>query len=174
MSSRARGTPPAEPSSFGKRNRARKDLTIGLFSKKTQTFDALFLHGLQDIYYAEQEIVKALPKLIQKATNRDLTKGLKSETKNQITRLDQAFKKLGQIPKGIRCPGIDGLITAGDEIAGEVADKEVLDAAIVGATQSVAYYAEPSEVYGPEVGTCSSTGPAQAAWLEREELLSIV
>ena len=116
---------------------------MGLLSKEIQTFDDLLLHGLQDIYYAEQEIVKALPKLIEKATNRDLTKGLKDhleETKNQITRLDQAFKKLGQTPKGIRCPGIDGLITEGDEIAGEVADKEVLDAATDGAAQSVEHY----------------------------------
>src|SRR3954451_24882988 len=71
------------------------------------------------------------------------TKGLKDhleETKNQITRLDQAFKKLGQSPKGITCPAIDGLIEEGDEIAGEVADKDVLDAAIVGAAQAVEHY----------------------------------
>ena len=116
---------------------------MGLFNKDIKTFDDPLLHGLQDIYYAEQRIVKALPKLIEKATNRDLTKGLKDhleETKIQITRLDQAFKKLGQNPKGIKCPAIDGLIEEGDEIAGEIADKEVLDAAIVGAAQSVEHY----------------------------------
>jgi ferritin-like metal-binding protein YciE len=116
---------------------------MALFSKDIQTMDDLLLHGLQDIYYAEQQIAEALPKLIDKATNRDLTKGLRDhleETKNQITRLDQVFKKLGQAPKGIKCPGIDGLLTEGDEIAGEVADKEVLDAAIVGAAQSVEHY----------------------------------
>jgi ferritin-like metal-binding protein YciE len=116
---------------------------MGVFSKDIQTMDDLLLHGLQDIYYAEQQITKALPKLIEKATNRDLTKGLKDhleETQNQITRLDQIFKKLGQKPKGIRCPAIDGLIEEGDEIAGEVADKDVLDAAIVGAAQTVEHY----------------------------------
>jgi ferritin-like metal-binding protein YciE len=116
---------------------------MGVFSKDIQTMDDLLLHGLQDIYYAEQQITKALPKLIEKATNRDLTKGLKDhleETQNQITRLDQVFKKLGQKPKGIRCPAIDGLIEEGDEIAGEVADKDVLDAAIVGAAQTVEHY----------------------------------
>jgi ferritin-like metal-binding protein YciE len=100
---------------------------MGLFSKDIQTMDDLFLHGLQDIYYAEQHISNALPKLIEKATNRDLTKGLRDhleETKQQIVRLDQAFKKLGQTPQGIKCPAIDGLIQEGDEIAGEVADKE--------------------------------------------------
>lgn len=76
---------------------------------------------------------------LYKATNRDFTKGLQShleETKNQIVRLDQVFKKLGHEPRGVKCPAIDGLITEADEIAGEVADKEVLDAAIVGSAQS--------------------------------------
>jgi ferritin-like metal-binding protein YciE len=116
---------------------------MGLFSKEIQTMDDLLLHGLQDIYYAENQIVKTLPKLIDKATNRDLTKGLKDhleETKKQIERLNQAFKKLGKQPQGVKCPAIDGLIEEGDEIAGEVADKEVLDAAIVGAAQAVEHY----------------------------------
>jgi ferritin-like metal-binding protein YciE len=116
---------------------------MGLFSKDIKTMDDLFLHGLKDIYYAENQITKALPKMIDKATNRDLTKGLKDhldETKNQIARLDQVFQKLGEEPKGVQCPAIDGLIKEGDEIAGEVADKEVLDAAIVGAAQSVEHY----------------------------------
>jgi len=109
---------------------------MGLFTKDIQTMDDLLLHGLKDIYYAEKQIVKALPTMIEKATNRDLTTGLKDhleETKKQITRLDQVFKKLGQDPQGVKCPAIDGLITEADEVAGEVSDKEVLDAAIVGA-----------------------------------------
>jgi len=116
---------------------------MGLFSKDIETMDDLLLHGLQDIYYAENQIVKALPKLIEKATNRDLSKGLRDhleETKRQITRLDQAFMKLGQEPKGVKCPAIDGLVSEADEVAGEVADKEVLDAAIVGSAQAVEHY----------------------------------
>jgi len=116
---------------------------MGLFSKDIQNMDDLLLHGLQDIYYAENQIVKALPKLIDKATNRDVTKGLKDhlqETKKQIERLEQVFKKLGKETEGVKCPAIDGLIEEGDEIAGEVADKEVLDAAIVGAAQAVEHY----------------------------------
>jgi ferritin-like metal-binding protein YciE len=116
---------------------------MGLFTKDIETMDDLFLHGLKDIYYAENQIVKSLPKLIDKATNRDLTKGLKDhleETKKQLTRLDQVFQKLGEQPKGVQCPAIDGLINEADEIAGEVSDKEVLDAAIVGAAQSVEHY----------------------------------
>jgi ferritin-like metal-binding protein YciE len=63
--------------------------------------------------------VKSLPKLIDKATNRDLTKGLRDhldETKNQIARLDDVFKKLGREPKGVKCPAIDGLISEADEV----------------------------------------------------------
>ena len=116
---------------------------MGLFSKDIQTMDDLLLHGLKDIYYAENQIAKALPKMIEKATNRDLSKGLKDhleETNNQITRLDQVFQKLGETPQGVKCPAIDGLISEADDVTGEVAEKEVLDAAIVGSAQSVEHY----------------------------------
>ena len=116
---------------------------MGLFSKDIQTMDDLLLHGLQDIYYAENQIVKAIPKMIDKATNRDLSKGLKDhleETEKQIGRLDQVFRMLEQKPKGVKCPAIDGLIAEADELAGEVADKQVLDAAIVGSAQAVEHY----------------------------------
>jgi ferritin-like metal-binding protein YciE len=116
---------------------------MGLFSKDIGTMDELLVHGLKDIYYAENRIVKSLPALIEKATNRELTKGLKEhleETRNQIARLDQVFQKLGEEPQGVKCPAIDGLISEADDVAGEVADKEVLDAAIVGAAQAVEHY----------------------------------
>ena len=116
---------------------------MGLFSKDIQTMDDLLLHGLKDIFYAENQIVRALPKMIDKATSRELTKGLQShleETKNQIARLEQVFQKLGEEPQGAKCPAIDGLITEADEVAGEVADKDVLDAALIGAAQSVEHY----------------------------------
>ena len=116
---------------------------MGLFSKDIETMDDLLLHGLKDIYYAENQIVKSLPKLIEKATNRDLSKGLKDhleETTKQVGRLDQVFRMLGQEPKGVKCPAIDGLISEADDLAGEVADKDVLDAAIVGSAQAVEHY----------------------------------
>jgi ferritin-like metal-binding protein YciE len=119
------------------------ECVMGLFTKDIKTMDDLLLHGLKDIYYAENQIVKSLPKLIDKATNRDLAKALRDhleETRNQVTRLDQVFKKLGQEPKGVQCPAIDGLIKEADEVAGEVADKDVLDAAIVGSAQAVEHY----------------------------------
>lgn len=116
---------------------------MGIFTKDIQTMEDLLLHGLQDIYYAEQQITKALPKMIENATNRDLAQGLKShleETNKQIERLDLVFKKLNQSPKGTDCPAIDGLIKESDETAGEIADKNVLDAAIVANAQAVEHY----------------------------------
>jgi len=116
---------------------------VGLFSKDIKTMNDLLLHGLQDIYYAEQQITKALPKMIDKATNRDLAQGLKShleETSKQIERLDQVFKKLGKQPSGTDCPAIDGLIKEADATAGEVEDKSVLDAAIIANAQAVEHY----------------------------------
>ena len=116
---------------------------MGLFSKDIKSMDDLFLHTLQDVYYAENQIVKALPKLIDKATNRELTTGLRDhlrETENQVARLEQVFEKLGHKPKGVDCPAIDGLIKEADEVAGEVDDKKVLDAAIIGSAQAVEHY----------------------------------
>jgi ferritin-like metal-binding protein YciE len=101
------------------------------------------LHTLRDIFYAENQIVKALPKMIEKATNRELTSGLSHhlrETEGQIARLEQVFAKLGQTPRGIDCPAIDGLIKEADEVAGEVDDSKVLDAAIIGSAQAVEHY----------------------------------
>jgi ferritin-like metal-binding protein YciE len=117
--------------------------TMGIFTKDIQTMEDLFVHGLQDIYYAERQITKALPKMIEMATNRDLSAGLKShleETNKQIERLDKVFEKLGKKPSGTQCPAIDGLIKEADEVAGEVADKAVLDAAIVASAQAVEHY----------------------------------
>jgi ferritin-like metal-binding protein YciE len=116
---------------------------MGLFSKDIKTMDDLFLHTLQDIYYAENQIVKNLPSMIEKSTNRELSGGLKThleETKKQIERLDQVFEKLGHEPKATDCPAMDGIIEEANEIAGNIADKEVLDAAIVAAAQAVEHY----------------------------------
>jgi ferritin-like metal-binding protein YciE len=116
---------------------------MGLFTKEIKTMDDLLLHVMQDIYYAEQQILKTLPKMIEKATNRDLTAAFKThlqETEKQVQRLEQAFELIGQSPKGTSCPAIDGIIEEADDIAGEVADKKVLDAALIAAAQAVEHY----------------------------------
>ncbi len=116
---------------------------MGFFTKDIRSMEDLLLHGLQDIYYAEQQILKALPKMIDKATNRDLVAGLKAhleETNKQVERLDKVFAKLSKEPSGTDCPAIDGLIKEADETAGEIEDKAVLDAAIVANAQAVEHY----------------------------------
>jgi len=116
---------------------------MGLFSNDIETMEDLFLHTLQDIYYAEERILKALPEMIEKATARELTQGFKKhleETKNQVARLDQVFKMLEEKPKGTDCPAIDGIIKEAKEISGEISDKAVLDAALIAAAQAVEHY----------------------------------
>jgi ferritin-like metal-binding protein YciE len=116
---------------------------MGLFTKDIKSMDDLFIHVVQDIYYAERRILKALPDMIDKATNRELTaafKGHLSETEKQVHRLEQAFELLGKPVKGTSCPAIDGIIDEAEEISGEVADKKVLDAALLAAAQAVEHY----------------------------------
>ena len=132
---------------------------MGLFTKDIKTFDDLFLHGLQDIYYAESQITKALPKMIDMATNRDLSNNLSAhleETKKQIERLDKVFEKLGKKPSGTQCPAIDGLIKEADHTTSEIEDKAVLDAAIVASAQAVEHY----EIcrYGTLIGWAEQLG----------------
>jgi ferritin-like metal-binding protein YciE len=117
--------------------------TMGLFSKDIQNMNDLFVHTLQDIYYAEKQIVKTLPDMIEKASDAQLKDGFRShlrETENHVKRLEQVFQKLGQKAQGVDCPAIDGIIEEADEVAGEVADKSVLDAALIAAAQAVEHY----------------------------------
>jgi ferritin-like metal-binding protein YciE len=115
---------------------------MGLFSKDIKNMQDLHLHVLQDIYYAESQIKKALPDMIEKAKNRELTAAFKKhlgETEQQIARLEQCFQLLGKEPKGTTCPAIDGIIKEANEIAGECEDR-ALDAALVAAAQAVEHY----------------------------------
>jgi len=116
---------------------------MGWFTSEIQVFDDLFMHSLQDIYYAEHQIEKALPDMIEKASDAELKKGFRThlkQTKGQIKRLDQVFKKLKAKPEGTKCPAIDGILDEANEIAGEVDNKVVLDAALIAAAQAVEHY----------------------------------
>jgi len=116
---------------------------MGLFTKDIKTLDDLFVHQLQDIYYAENQITKALPKMISKATSPQLRQGFEThlrETENQIRRLEQVFQMHGHTPKQVDCPAIDGIIKEADETAGDIDDKEVLDAALLASAQAVEHY----------------------------------
>ena len=116
---------------------------MGLFTKDIATLHDLFLHQLQDIYYAENQIAKSLPKMAAKASDPRLKAGFEQhlrETEHQIARLEQAFESVGEKVKGVDCPAIDGIIKEANEIAGEIADKQVLDAALIASAQAVEHY----------------------------------
>ncbi|MFD1332814.1 ferritin-like domain-containing protein [Methylopila musalis] len=116
---------------------------MGLFSKDIKTMNDLFVHQLQDVFYAEQQILSALPKMIDKATNPALKQGLEAhrrETEGQVERLKQVFEMHGETPKTTKCPAINGIIEEANDIVGDVEDKQVLDAAIVASAQAVEHY----------------------------------
>lgn len=116
---------------------------MGLFTKDIKTMDDLFVHQLQDIYYAEQQLVKALPRMADKATDPMLKQGFMThleETRIHVRRLEQVFEMHGAKLKAVDCPAIDGIIEEAEETAGEVDDKTVLDAALINAAQAAEHY----------------------------------
>lgn len=144
---------------------------MGLFSKDIATLHDLYVHQLQDVYYAEQQITKALPKMIEKATDAELRQGFEThlhETEGQIARLERVFELEGLSPKGVTCPAIDGIIKEANEVAGEVADKAVLDAALTAAAQAVEHY-EISR-YGTLIAWAEQLGRSEAAAILGETL----
>jgi ferritin-like metal-binding protein YciE len=116
---------------------------MGLFSRDIETMDDLFVHTLRDIYYAEKQILKALPEMIEKAGDAELRQAFEAhfdETQIQVKRVEQVFRMHGVEAKGVDCPAIDGIIEETAEITGEVDDKDVLDAALAAAAQAVEHY----------------------------------
>ena len=144
---------------------------MGLFSKDIVTFDDLFLHQLQDVYYAENQITKALPKMVDKATAPTLKRGFEThlrETEGQITRLESIFDLLGEKAKAVTCPAIDGIIKEANEVAGEIEDKAVLDAALIASAQAVEHYEITR--YGTLIAWANQLGRADIAAILKETL----
>ena len=144
---------------------------MGLFSKDIETLQDLYVHQLEDIYYAEQQITKALPKMIEKATDPQLKQSFEThlrETEGQIERLRRVFSLEGLEEKGVTCPAIDGIIKEANETAGDVADKAVLDAALTAAAQAVEHY-EISR-YGTLIAWAKQLGRTECASILAETL----
>jgi ferritin-like metal-binding protein YciE len=144
---------------------------MGLFTKDIKTMNDLFVHQLQDIYYAEQQLVKALPKLAEKATDQQLKQGFLThldETKTHVKRLEQVFEMHGTKVKAVDCPAIDGIIEETDEVTGEVEDKSVLDAALINAAQAAEHY----EIvrYGSLIAWAKQLGRADCASILQKTL----
>lgn len=144
---------------------------MGLFSKDIKTMDNLFVHTLRDIYYAENQIVKALPEMIDKASDSALKQGLQmhlGETKNHVKRLEQVFKMHGVESTGVDCPAIDGIIEETEDIAGEVEDRRVLDAALIAAAQAVEHYEMTR--YGTLIAWAKQLGRSDCASILQQNL----
>jgi ferritin-like metal-binding protein YciE len=145
--------------------------TMGFVSKDIQSFDDLFAHTLRDIYYAENQIFKALPTMIDKATDPQLRHGFEThlkETQGHVTRLEQVFELSGLNIQAVTCPAIDGLIEEADEVMGEVEDKNVLDAALIAAAQAVEHYEITR--YGTLIAWANLLGRKDCAALLRQNL----
>jgi ferritin-like metal-binding protein YciE len=117
--------------------------TPQMADKKLKNLDDLFVDTLKDLYDAENQIVKALPKMIEQAKSNELKQGFKDHlevTKHQIERIDQIFKQMGMPVKGKHCAGMDGLIKEGEEVLKEEMDPQVKDAALIAAAQKIEHY----------------------------------
>jgi ferritin-like metal-binding protein YciE len=110
---------------------------------KIENLNDLFLHTLKDIYFAERQILKALPKMVKAADAKELSKAFQShleETKEQVSRLEEVFKILGKKPEGEECPAIEGIIEEAEELMSEIKDADTRDAAMIAAAQAVEHY----------------------------------
>lgn len=110
---------------------------------KLKSLEDLFVEELRDVYHAENQLVKALPKMAKAATTPDLKTGFEQhlkETKGQVGRLEKAFKKLGLAVRGKKCMAMEGLIEEGKELIEEDAEDSVKDAGLIAAAQKVEHY----------------------------------
>ena len=131
----------------------------------------LFVHTLKDVYYAENQMYKTLPKLEEKATDSALKKGFKEhhkETEGHIKRLEKVFALCDTKPEGERCPAIDGIIKEGDELMKEIKDGTTLDAAILAAAQAAEHYEIAR--YGALVSWAQRLGMDEAKNILRDTL----
>jgi ferritin-like metal-binding protein YciE len=131
----------------------------------------LYVEELKDIYNAENQLLKALPKMAGAATSPDLKAGFEEhleQTKGHVTRLEQIFKALGESPKGKKCKGMEGLVAEGAEMIDEDPASEELDAGLISAAQRVEHY--EIAAYGSVATFAKLLGENQAESLLRQTL----
>jgi ferritin-like metal-binding protein YciE len=138
---------------------------------KMETLRALLVEELKDLYSAETQITKALPKLVEASATPSLRQAFENhleETNNHVTRLEQILDGMGESPKGKTCEGMKGLLKEGDERAGEKGDADVLDAGIISAAQRVEHY--EIAAYGSARTYAELLGETEAARLLTQTL----
>jgi ferritin-like metal-binding protein YciE len=110
---------------------------------KEKTLDDLFLETLKDIYFAEKQILRALPKMAKSANSDELRQAFENhqaETEGQVERLEQVFEMLDKPARGKTCEAIQGLVDEGKEIMEDFKDSDALDAGLLSAAQAVEHY----------------------------------
>lgn len=131
----------------------------------------LFIEELKDVYNAEKQILRALPKMAKAAESPELqqafTKHLK-ETEGHVQRLERIFKELGQAARGKKCKGMEGLLEEGKEVLEEDGDPAVIDAALISSAQRVEHY--EMAAYGCLRSYAELLGYSQAAQLLQQTL----
>jgi ferritin-like metal-binding protein YciE len=108
-----------------------------------KNMEDLFIETLKDIYYAEKQILKALPGMVKKAGARQLKDALEThrkETEGQVDRLEQVFRLFDVAPRGKKCEAIEGIIAEAKQHMDDIEDREVLDAGMIGSAQAVEHY----------------------------------
>ncbi len=116
---------------------------MGIFTSDIKSLDDMFVSVLKQIYYAEGQIASQLETMIGKANAHELKTGFQQhleETRNQRDRLEQVFRMHGVDAEESKCPAIDGILKAGNSMAGDIDDKQVLDAGLTHAAQLVEHY----------------------------------
>lgn len=108
-----------------------------------KNLEALFLHNLKDIYFAEQQIAGAMPAMVKAAESEELRSAFQThlrETQDQLKRIEQIFEVLGEKPQGVRCDGILGILKEGQAMMEEFAGGEAFEAGLIAAAQSIEHY----------------------------------
>ena len=140
-------------------------------AKKEKTLTDLFENGLKDVYYAEKKILAALPKMAKATETEELAAAFekhRTETEQQVERLEEVFDVLNQQPKGKKCPGIDGILEEGKEILEEFKGMPALDAGLLAAAQAVEHYEITR--YGTLIAWAEKLGLRDAVPLLQETL----
>ena len=136
-----------------------------------KTMEDLFVETLKDIYYAEKQILKALPGMVKKAGSQKLKEALEThrqETEGQVDRLDRVFKLFDMPPRGKKCEAIEGIIAEAKEHMKDIENANVLDAGMIGSAQAVEHYEITR--YGTLIAWAKQLGRDEAIRLLGENL----
>ncbi len=136
-----------------------------------KTLNDLFVHQLKDLYGAEQQLLKAMPKMLAKTTSSELKAAFTQhmeETQNQVTRLESVFKSLGMEPEAEKCKAMEGLLKEAEDFMSQDADKEVMDAGLIASAQRVEHYEIAG--YGTASTYAKTLGHTEALGLLKETL----